>query len=382
MFTKNTFKLVIYGPLALLLASCNLLHISSGPILIGFVGELTGAHGGLGVAARDGAQLAVSLINEEGGIKGRQVMLIIKDDKGDPDTARQISANLVDQGVVSIVGYTTSGQVAAVFEQMNAAKVVFISPAASSSQFSNQTDYFFRVVSSTDLLGKALATHMYNTRHVQHATCIYDLRNQAYAEPLWEAIQTQLKALGGSTGQAFTFTSGQTDLKALIAQVQATNPESLVFIASAVDTALLAQYGRQQGIEAPFFSSAWAQTNEFLEKGGRAVEGMEMIAGFNPQDTSPTFQKFAERFTERYGRSPGLMSSYAYEAVEVLAHALEQTGGRTEGLPEALVAIKDWPGVQGNLTMDAYGDIQRDVYIAVVKDGGFEIIDTISPNDQ
>jgi branched-chain amino acid transport system substrate-binding protein len=62
--------------------------VSKAPIAVGFVAELTGKRGQLGVDARDGAQLAVDRINEQGGIGGRSIQLLVRDDKGNPDTAR------------------------------------------------------------------------------------------------------------------------------------------------------------------------------------------------------------------------------------------------------------------------------------------------------
>lgn len=62
------------------------------PILIGFAGELTGKRGELGVEARDGAQLAVEEINANGGIHGRHITLLVRDDQGDPERARQVDA--------------------------------------------------------------------------------------------------------------------------------------------------------------------------------------------------------------------------------------------------------------------------------------------------
>ncbi len=121
--------------------------LRSRAFLLGFAGELTGRHAGMGVDGRDGAILAVDEINKTGGINGRKIKLIIKDDKGDPEVARRVDVELIKQGVVAIIGHITSGQTAAVLEQINKANVVLISPAASSIQFSGQADFFF--VSST-----------------------------------------------------------------------------------------------------------------------------------------------------------------------------------------------------------------------------------------
>jgi len=93
----------------------------------------------------------------------------------------------------------------------------------------------------------------------------------------------------------FTFVSGETELKGLMTQIKITEPEAVVFIASPIDTALMVQYGRQQGLEAQFFSSSWAQTDELLAKGGQAVEGLELAAGYSPQNPYPPFERFVER---------------------------------------------------------------------------------------
>lgn len=355
--------------------------VSKAPIVVGFVAELTGKRGQLGVDARDGAQLAVDRINERGGVNGRPIQLLVRDDKGNPDTARQVDAELVEQGVVAIIGHTTSGQAAAVFDQINKAEVVLLSPGASSEQFSGQADYFFRAVPTTESMGEALAWHIYYNRDVRDLVCVYDESNRAYSEFLWQAIQAKFEALGGKARQSFTFMPDETALDALMMQVQAVEPEGIIFIASPVDTALMVQYGFRNNLSAHLFSSPWAQSDALLEKGGQAVEGLEMIAGYTPQTPYPPSQRFAEQFEARYGRQPTLLASNGYEAVLVLAHALKQTQGRAQGLPEALVTVKNLEGVYSPISLDEYGDVKRDFYIAVVKDRAFEIVDIISPED-
>ncbi len=372
---NRIFRAIVYIAPWLILMGC----ADQEPILIGFSVELTGPRSELGVAARDGAQLAVDEINQRGGVNGRPIKLIIKDDKGDPEIARQVDKQLIDQGVVAIIGHTTSGQTAAVLDQINEAKVVLLSPTSSSTLFSGRADYFFRVMPGNELMGTSIANRIYNKHGVQQLTGVYDSGNQAFSGTLWEAVKTEFESLGGDASQVFTFTGGQTDLEDLMLQVSATQPEALIFIASAVDTALMAQYIRQDHPEILLFSSTWAQTDELLEKGGHAVEGLEMSAVYNPQHPSKTYQEFARRFENRYNRQPGLATSHAYEAVLVLAHALEQTNGQAKNLPQALTAINNLQGVQGTISIDEYGDVIREVYIVQVKDGQFEVIDTIIP---
>ncbi len=377
MLARNILGVVICG-LAGLLGTTGCMAAT--PIPVGFASELTGPQADLGVAGRDGAQLAVEVINQAGGINGRPLELVVKNDQGKPKVARQVDAELVEQGVVAIVGHMTSGQTAAVFEQMNTARVILLSPTASSSQFSGQADYFFRLIPHTDLLGKALASHIY-AQGVRRITVVYDLSNQAYTESFWRAVQAEFERLGGKVEQPFTFTSGQTDLRTLMTQVTFSKPEAVVFVSSAVDTALMAQYSRKEGTPISFFAAPWAQTNELLEKGGRAVEGMELEAIYDPHNPFPAFEVFEKQFQARYNRSPDFGAVYAYEAVQVLAQALRQTGGQTDGLPEAIKSVRDVTGVQGLISLDEFGDVKREVYMTRVENGQFEMIKAIAPTD-
>jgi branched-chain amino acid transport system substrate-binding protein len=137
------------------------------------------------------------------------------------------------------------------------------------------------------------------------------------------------------------------------------------------------QYIRQQSADIPLISASWAQTSELLAKGGGAVEGLHLVALYDLDNQDARFQKFVQSFEKRYNRTPDFSAAYAYEGVLVLAEALKQTGGKAEGLPEALVNIKDLPGVQGSISMNEYGDAKRSFYVAVVEDGQFQVIDTV-----
>lgn len=351
------------------------------PIKVGYAGELTGKRSKIGVDVRNGVQLAIEEINASGGINGRQLGLLIEDDKGDPETARQVDEKLVNEDVVAIIGHITSGQTAAVFEQMNDAKTVLLSATASSSQFSDKADYFFRVPHTTDAQGIALANYIYDTLNLNQVSGVYDVSNKAFSEVLWEAFVSKYEELGGKVIQAFTFNGSETDLELFTQEVMVTNPSALLIISSDVDTALMAQYIRlQSGTQPVLISSSWASTKELLAKGGQAVEALSIVAVYDSDNPNPAFQEFVQKFTKRFDREPDFGAAYGYEAVQVLAEALKQTGGEAEGLPEALTTIKEFPAIQGNITLNEYGDVERDVYMMVVEDGQFKLVETISSN--
>lgn len=355
---------------------------SKTPILIGFSGELTNSRSEGAIFCRDAVMLAIEELNRNNGIGGRPIRLVVKDDRNNPDVARQVDAELAQQGVVAIIGHITSAQTAAVFAQNNQARMVVVNPVSAGSEFSRQQDYFFRVVPANDLLSQALAQHIVQHRQIRQMTGVYDLSNRAYAETFWQHFRQAFEHLGGTVQQELTFHAGQTDMQQLARQIHAATPEAVLVIAAPVDAALLVQYLKLQGVHAPMFSSTWAQNEQLIEKGGDAVEGLEMVAVYHPYNPYPAFEAFVKRFTERYQRAPTFQAAYGYEAMLVLAQALKQTHGQAAGLREALLTVKNLPGVQGTFSIDEYGDVSREVYIVQVNNGQFRVINTITPNDE
>jgi branched-chain amino acid transport system substrate-binding protein len=138
-------------------------------------------------------------------------------------------------------------------------------------------------------MARALARHIYNSG-VRQIMGVYDLGNQAFTETYWDEFKRQYEELGGDASQILTFTSGATDLKAVVEAINSgPQPTAILFITSPVDTALLAQYLQQLGVGSRLFSSTWAQSEQLLDKGGAAVEGMVLAAVFDPNDQRPAY---------------------------------------------------------------------------------------------
>ncbi len=351
---------------------------SQEPILVGLAVELTGRQADVGINVRDAALMAVEEVNALGGVNGRPLELVVRDDQGLPEVARLVDAELVEMGVVAIIGHYTSTQTAAVLDQMNAARVVLLSPSASSAIFSGKDDYFLRLIPDTSFVGETLGQHIMESYDVQRVLGVYDENNRVFSEFFWLAVDAQVRSLGGAT-EVIVYNSPQTDLQALAGQIKAGNADAIVIVASAVDTAVLAQYLRQISVQVPLFSSPWAQTSQLIEKGGQAVQAMELSAFYDTGISTEPKARFVRAFEERFGRGPSLGASQAYEAVMMLAKALETTGGSRDGVREALLGLRGFPGLLGPITFDAYGDVQRDVYIMRVENGQIVNKKTISP---
>ena len=130
------------------------------PIRIGFVADLTGKQAELGVQERNGVQLAVEKINAAGGVAGRPIELIIRDDLGTPDGAKRVDQELINLGAVAIIGHATSGQTRGL-QITNSANVILLSPTTSTPDLSGKFENFFRVYPTFSDSAKGFAKHIY-----------------------------------------------------------------------------------------------------------------------------------------------------------------------------------------------------------------------------
>lgn len=375
MRTTITIKLATLIIFVSILVGCK----EKTPILLGFSGELTGKNGDLGVQARNGAQLAVETINAKDGINGRLLELVVRDDKGTPEGARDADQELVRAGVAAIIGHITSAQTLAAYSISQEAGIVLCSPTASTPELSGKEDHFFRVVAPNPKEGEVLARYLFKERQMSRIAVIYDSDNAAFTQSLLASFTSHSQTLGGTISRVVSFSSSaKPDFSLFIEEIRSSEPEGVLLIAAAVDVALIAQHVRLQGWQLPLFATAWAQHEELIHKGGKAVDGLVIPLTYDPNNTSPIYQDFKHRYHERFGHDPTLYAGHAYDVVFLLAQALESTRGRAEGVARALVENPAMQGVGSTIAFDRYGEVERDWFLLSIQNGKFVTTEKLS----
>jgi branched-chain amino acid transport system substrate-binding protein len=362
-----------------LLALCGaLLALGCGPgepLVIGFVGQLSGGRADLGVQGRNGAMLAVEAINARGGVAGRPLELLACDDGDTPQRAMDADATLVKAGVAAIVGHMTSAQTLAALPATTAAGVVLVSPTTATPELSGKKDLFFRVIPSNESWGVTLAGHAAR-RGIGPVCLVGDTDNASYVASFLTAFEQAYAETGGEVVCRLSFSSrAGVDWPALLAQIEDRGGRAVVAAASAKDVAALARTMEAQQTRIPILCPTWPYTREILTMGGRSVDGIVFAASYTEDNPRPQFQDFLRRYRERFGWPANFAAAYAYEAVLALAAGLERTKGRREGLVEALADIGEQDGVIGPFAFDAFGDVHRKTFLVTIRDGRFADLD-------
>ncbi|GBC59582.1 hypothetical protein DENIS_0521 [Desulfonema ishimotonii] len=343
------------------------------PLNIGFVAPLSGPLSDYGLSSRRGGVLAVEEINADGGIQGRKLALIVRDDQNDPLTALKVDEELVREKVVAIVGHFTSTASVAATPFANAQKMLLISPAASTGKLTGQADFFLRVHNSHTSFASALAEYAYHSLGLKKAAAVYDLANQEYSENYYVAYKVAFEALGGTIGCALPFDSRNSpDIAATVKTVIASGSDHLFIIAGVSDSASLCQEMRKRGSDMKILSSGWARRRDFIENGGKSVEGVVLVGLPGADAGGARLAAFKKRFSERFGTQADFAAIFGYDAVRVLTQGLKQAGAFTPvEIRSAILRQGTFPGLHGDFSIDRYGDAHREVVFFTVRNGAF-----------
>ena len=356
---------------SLLLTACS----PPEPIRLGFVGGLTGRVADLGEAGRNGFQLAVEQANAGGGIDGRKIEILVKDDTQDPVLAKRVTEELVAAKVAAIIGPMTSAMAEPVLAVATASAIPVISPTVTTTALTGKDDLFLRVISDTSSYAGLSANYQFTKAGVRKVAVVYDLRNRAYTSSWLADFRKTFTKLGGTITAELTFESGDTtDHAAIVKQMQASQPDALLFISSAIDTARFAQQAAQLKASQKLISVDWSATERLIELGGKAVDGLHLPQYFDREDKLPAYEAFQQAYEKRFQRLPGFPSVAAYDATRVV---LEAIGKRKDGesLKQTLLERGPFIGVQQPIVFDRFGDTQRRAYITAIRDGRFVVIE-------
>lgn len=354
-----------------MLVSCR----KSEPLRLGFVGGLSGRVADLGVGVRNGAQLAVEQRNAAGGVNGRTVELVVRDDEQSPETAKRVVGELIGRNIELIIGPMTSSMAMAVVPQVNASKSILLSPTVTTVELVGKDDNFLRVIAATTDYASKNARYQYEKLGIRSVAAIYDIGNKSYTESWLNDFRTEFIRLGGKIVLIKAFRSGKdTVLQPLVAELLAAKADAVLIISNAVDSALICQQVRKLDPHKSIATSEWASTERFTELAGKASEGVVVSQFLDRNDTSRSYRDFLGAYRDRFKQEPGFAGMAGYDAAQV---ALDAYAARKKGEDLKMVIIGKgvFQGVQQPLTIDRFGDADRKTFITVILNGQFVTVD-------
>lgn len=380
--TKNILMLMFFLLIAALVAGCgggqpaeqgekDGAGAEPEVIKIGFLGDLTGDTAIYGQNTLDGMEMAAEKLNEGGGVLGKQIEIVVEDHRYDKAEAAHIVQKFINQDqVVGIVGDPTTGITKATAPISNKSEVVQISAGSTGSDVVKEGPYIFCNTLLDTVGAPATVDYMINELGFKKVALITAL-NSDYSVGLSKIFKETIEANGGEIVIEESLQEGDTDFSGQISNIKNKNPEVIVYSGYYTEGGLLMKEVRKQGMtDIVMVGGDGLQASTFWELGGNAVEGSISYCGFSPEQPTAETAKFIEEFQAKYGNEPDMFNAQGYDAVILLADAMEKASSADPKVfKDTMAQTKDFPGVSGVLTLRENREpIKSPVYLLQVKD--------------
>ncbi len=342
-------------------------------VKIGHIAPLTGDAAIWGEWEKEGIELAAEEINAQGGINGRQIVIIHEDDEGTPQKAVSALNKLIKQNKVkAIVGATLSSTTLACAPIAEKNKVVLLTPSAQSPKITYAGDFIFRLFPSSSIEGKYLA-NVARRLKVRRPAVLYI--NNDYGLGLKEVVIKELQKNEVFFPVVETYDPMNTNFRSYIEKVHRANADVLLLLGYPKDMALVLKQMHELGLKIKTVAPDAFEAEEIISIAGEAAEGVLYVYPILPN--AEYTKKVAKKFKERYGKIMNIYNGMGYDAVKVLSYVIDNCirNNRYTGecIKQELYNLKDFPGVTGAITFDQYGDVvERPFEVRIVSHGGFK----------
>jgi len=323
---------------------------------------------------RRGAALAIEEINAAGGIDGRKLALIERDDYGDPDSAMRVASDLYDSKAVAVVGSIYSGLTLAAAPIYNSGShpLVQLAPSASSPDLTDAGDYTFRLCSSDLAYGAALARWAYQRLGRRRAEVLFV--NDQYGRGVRVTFAAEFTRLGGTVVEVSPFLAERPNVGPYLARMaDAKRADVLVLAANIAEGERVLMQVRAAKVGLPLLGGDGFVG---IEDRGSLAEGMFISTGYLPDEDTPANRRFIEAYHKRYPEAipPDQGAAATYDAVRLLAKVIKEAGPDRRRIRDVLAAVGQtappYEGVVGTIAFDRNGDVpQLAVQIGVVRNG-------------
>jgi len=368
MIRKNILCLGLLIITILLIISCKK-NTEDQTISIGVVLPLTGIASIHGNNEREGINLAIKEINENGGINGRQVNVIYEDDQSEPTKTVTAIQKLIDvDNTKIIIGATWDILANAVIPVIDKRKVVLLSPSALPDTTTASSPYFFSVHSPVAINEKVIEKYIKdNDIKTVGILVVNNPWGVAHLNTFKKAVEaTNISLLKEIKLQNFD----NNDLSAELTLLKDLNLDAIFITINFNDAALFVR----KRVELDLKSKILAHDNiaSAIRNGRVTAENADGITLFSFNEPS---EEFAERFYKEYNKKPAIYHDTSYDAVYAIKSAIEKYGyDSTDNIVKGLHEIK-FSGASGEVY---FGDnnypSNKQPFLQIIKDGEFSKI--------
>jgi branched-chain amino acid transport system substrate-binding protein len=313
--------------------------LAADSIKIGLSGPFTGGSSSMGVSMRDGVKLAVSEINAAGGVMGRKLEVVERDDEAKNELGVQIAQELINkENVVATVGFINTGVALAAQRFYQEAEIPVFNNVATGSVVTKQfatadfkANYIFRNAANDTIQSAMIAEEAIKRQGFKKPAILADATN--YGQLGKTDLTNALAKMSITPVATEKFNIGDTDMTAQLLRAKEAGADVILTYAIGPELAQIANGMAKLGWKVPMIGSWTLSMASFIDTAGPNGDGAMMPQTFIQQATTPKRKSFIEAYQKAYSidRIPSPVSAaQGYDSIYLLAAAITQAKS-TEG---------------------------------------------------
>lgn len=344
------------------------------PVLIGVTVPITGPAAEAGRFMMNGIKLALEDVNKAGVLGGRQIEVVTEDDQTtNPGAVLAFSRLAGRPEIAAFIGSIRSTQVNAMAPDVLKTGKPMMFGGTDPTLTHSGNRWLFRCRPNDLFSAKVIAEYGSKQLGKQKWAVVYS--TDAFGSNGSKALESELKALGITPALMQGYTNQANDFSAVVLAVRQSGADVLgSYFTFEADLGIFARQLRQLGVRIPWVGSPSIVNTTALNLAGPALHGTYGVADY-AVDATPASKAFGDRYQAAYKAVPDNQSSWAFDAVHILARAINDAGGTDpEKVRSAILAIKGYAGAEGEYNFDQNGDGLHG-YNIVRNDGGKVVFD-------
>ena len=349
-------------------------------IKIANIVELSGPGTTAGTLFKNGVELAVKEINENGGILGKKLESYTVDTQTNPGIAKGLTQKAVDDGVSAIFGPVYSGSIMVSMAESKRGEIANFTGGEAAAITEQGNPYVFRTAFGQATSFPKLAKYI-NTK-AKTLAVIYV--NNDFGKGGRDTLAKLLDNGPTKIVADISTDAGQVDFSAAALKAKQSNAEAIFAYTNEEESARLLRELKKQGWTKPVIGETTLTGQKVIELAGDAANGAVAHVGLTVDAPIPEMLKFKAKYYQAYGSISDHNGIKGYTSVYALKAAIEKAG-KTDGksIAKALhgltISAKKYPGIILDVTFDDKGDIDRDSFLVEVKNGRQVVVATLPP---
>jgi len=342
--------------------------------------EMSGPGATAGTMFKNGVELAVKEINENGGIMGRKIVTTTADTQTNPGIAKGLTQKAVDDGAFAVFGPVFSGSIMVSMAESRRGEIPNFTGGEAAAITAQGNPYVFRTAFGQSISFPKLAKYIQGKAKTLAVVYV----NNDFGKGGRDTLTKLLDGSGTKIVADISTDAGQVDFSSAVLKAKQSNADAIFAYTNEEESARLLRELKKQGWNKPVIGETTLVGQKVIELAGDAANGAVAHVGLTVDAPKPEMLKFKAKYYQAYGSISDHNGIKGYTGMYVLKAAIEKVGKfDAKAVAKAIhgmeFPVKKYPGVIMDVVFDQNGDLDRESFLVEVKNGRQVVTEVLPP---